>query len=58
LCGMGTTSEAIPRTTNTTPIQNKPLMVFSFGKLGARTGNRKTAFGDFCGLQLLTVGCS
>jgi hypothetical protein len=30
LWGMGTTSEAIPRTTNTTPIQNKPLMVFSF----------------------------
>jgi hypothetical protein len=30
LCGMGTTSEAIPRTTNTTPIQNKPLTVFSF----------------------------
>jgi hypothetical protein len=30
LCGMGTTNEAIPNTTNITPIQNKPLIVFSF----------------------------
>jgi hypothetical protein len=30
LCGMGTTSEAIPKTTNITPSQNKPFMVFSF----------------------------
>jgi hypothetical protein len=40
VCGMGTTSEAIPRTTNTTPIQNKPRMVFSFNKLEARSHNR------------------
>src|SRR5437588_6330207 len=46
LCGMGTTSEAIPRTTNTTPIQNNPRMVFSFGKLEVRTGSRKTTLDD------------
>jgi len=30
VCGMGTTSEAIPRTTNITPTQNSILTVFSF----------------------------
>src|SRR6478672_1521424 len=30
VCGMGTTSEAIPRTTNITPAQNSNLTVFSF----------------------------
>ena len=30
VCGMGTTSEAIPRTTNITPTQNSNLTVFSF----------------------------
>jgi hypothetical protein len=38
LSGMGTTSEAIPKTTSITPSQNKPLMVFSFLQMGTRSG--------------------
>src|SRR5205823_14178533 len=35
VCGMGTTSEAIPRTTNITPTQNSNLTVFSFCRWNA-----------------------
>src|ERR1700722_18690926 len=38
---MGTTSEAIPRTTNITPNQNKPFMYFSLCSQEVRTGTGK-----------------
>src|ERR1700719_2973641 len=56
LWGIGTTSEAIPRTTNITPSQNRPFIVFSFCNW-KRALVRKIHARRFGGLQLLTVGC-